>query len=110
MLFQKATSPSVSLSLSPAFSLSEQQNKEDEMSSQSTAGKKKRKMRIRKKATKRIDVLSVSPEKSSSTHLKKRKTTEVSSDDLGPITWGTETKNPENVIPQEFAFINQLII
>lgn len=80
------------------------------MPSQSTVGKNKRKMRIRKKTTKRIDVLSISPDKSSSTNLKKRKTAEVSSDDLGPITWGTENRDSESVIPQECAFMNQFII
>ena len=102
ILHQKSTISSMSLSLSPTFSFSEHHIKE-ESSSQPNSNSKRRKMRIRKKTEKRIDILTESPTKN--IPLRKRRKSDSdksgSSDDLGAITWGSPKKKKKLDTQQE---------
>ena len=104
ILHHKSTISSMSLSLSPPFSFSEHPLK-GESSSQCTSNARKRKMRIRKKTEKRIDILTESPIKNVT--LKKRIKSDSdksgSSDDLGAITWGSPKKKKKMDTQQEYC-------
>lgn len=102
---------SVPLSLSPAISFADLYTKEEAPCSHSVADIKKKRIRIRKKTEKRIDVVSESPTKPTTAKKRRRSNPEnsASSDDLGAITWGTPKSRKVLNTQQEYDCCQSLI-